>query len=266
VSETANKAESTSEEPVSSPSGTTVDADEIDKFSAMAADWWNPTGKFKPLHKFNPVRLTHIRNEICAHFGRDPNAPRPLEGLRLLDIGCGGGLVSEPMARLGAEVTGIDAAEKNVKTALTHAAEQGVTVDYRATTAEDLLASGVEPFDAVLNLEVVEHVADVDLFLKTSANLVRPGGIMFVATINRTLKAFATAKFAAEYILRWLPIGTHDQNKFVKPEEARHALEGAGMQVQAPVGMSYQPLTDKWHVTGDASVNYMITATKPSVS
>ncbi|WP_373291179.1 bifunctional 2-polyprenyl-6-hydroxyphenol methylase/3-demethylubiquinol 3-O-methyltransferase UbiG [Aquisalinus flavus] len=238
----------------------------MEKFSAMAADWWDPSGKFKPLHKFNPVRLTHIRNEICAHFGRDPNAKRPLEGLRLLDIGCGGGLVSEPMARLGAQVTGIDAAARNVKTALTHAAEQGVTVDYRATTAEELLASGIEPFDAVLNLEVVEHVADVDLFLRTSADLVRPGGIMFVATINRTLKAFATAKFAAEYILRWLPVGTHDQNKFVKPEEARHALERAGMQVDTPVGMSYQPLSDAWRVTGDASVNYMLTATKPALT
>lgn len=253
----------TQDHAITAPSGATVDAGEIAKFSAMAAEWWDPTGKFRPLHKFNPVRLGTIRDTLCAHFGRDPRASRPLDGLRLLDIGCGGGLVSEPMARLGADVTGIDAAEKNVKTALTHAAEQGVTVDYRATTAEALLDSAVEPFDAVLNLEVVEHVADVELFLQTSARLVRPGGILMLATINRTLKALATAKIAAEYVLRWLPAGTHDPSKFVKPEEARHALETAGMQVEPAIGVTYNPLADKWRITQDASVNYMLVATRP---
>ena len=247
-----------------SGSATTVDPGEVEKFSAIAAEWWDPTGKFRPLHKFNPVRLGHIRNTLCAHFGLDPATPAPLTGLRLLDIGCGGGLVSEPMARLGATVTGIDAAERNIKTAMTHAAEQGVGIDYRATTAEALLDSGVTAFDAVLNLEVVEHVADVDLFLETTARLVRPGGIMVMATINRTLKPLATAKIAAEYVLRWLPAGTHDPAKFVKPEEARRALERAGLEVAPPAGVSYSPLTDKWRITDDASVNYMLIATRPA--
>lgn len=248
---------------VGTPGATTVDDSEIDKFSAMAAEWWDPDGKFKPLHKFNPVRLTFIRNAICEHFDRDPDAATPLAGLRLLDIGCGGGLVSEAMARLGAEVTGLDAAEKNVKIAMTHAAEHEVEVDYRATTAEALLAAGTDPYDVVLNLEVVEHVADVPLFLKTSAGLLKPGGLTLVATINRTLKALATAKIAAEYILRWLPPGTHDPQKFVKPEEVRAAFEDAGLTVRQPVGVSYNPLQDKWKVTNDASVNYMIAAVRP---
>lgn len=242
---------------------TTIDQDEIDKFSAIAAEWWDPFGKFRPLHKFNPVRLAHIRSEICEHFGLDALDSRPLAGLRLLDIGCGGGLVSEPMTRLGAEVTGIDAAERNIKTALAHAVEQSLEIDYRATTVEALAEAGEPVFDVVLNLEVVEHVADVGVFLRESANLVRPGGLMVTATINRTLKALLTAKVGAEYVLRWLPAGTHDPRKFVKPEEARTALEKAGMQVRTPVGMSYQPLLDAWRVTADASVNYMMTAVKP---
>ena len=174
---------------------TTIDPSEVEKFESIAAEWWDPSGKFKPLHKFNPIRLGLIRDELCAHFDRDPMAKKPLEGIRLIDIGCGGGLVSEPMARLGATVMGIDAAEGNVKTASVHAQQTGVEVDFRHTSAEDLLASGIAPFDAVLNLEVVEHVADVDLFLGTSAQLLRPGGIMAVATLNRTLKAAATAVF-----------------------------------------------------------------------
>lgn len=243
---------------------TTIDDAEVEKFSKMAAEWWDPFGKFKPLHKFNPIRLALIRDRICSHFDRDPKAKKPLEGLRLLDIGCGGGLVSEPMRRLGAEVTGLDAAEKNVKTAMTHAQESGVEIDYRAGTAEDLLASGEAPFDVVLNLEVVEHVADVELFLKTSADLVTPGGFMAVATINRTLKAFATAKFAAEYILRWLPAGTHDPRKFVKPEQIHNALLKSGMTIEGQNGLSYQPFLDSWRVTDDLSVNYMVFAGKPA--
>ena len=245
---------------------TTIDPAEIEKFSAIAAEWWDPFGKFKPLHKFNPVRLGHIRDEICAHYGLDRHDKKPLEGLRLIDIGCGGGLASEPMTRLGASVTGIDAAERNIKTALTHAGEQNLEIDYRATTVEALADAGEAPFDVVLNLEVVEHVADVTLFLQNSAALLKPGGIMLLATINRTFKALATAKIGAEYILRWLPAGTHDPRKFVKPAEARTALEDAGMQVRVPVGVSYQPLLDSWRVTDDASVNYMLTAVKPPLS
>ncbi len=171
---------------------TTIDQGEIDRFSALAAEWWNPRGKFKPLHKFNPVRLAYIRDKASAHFGRDPKAPKPLQGLRLLDIGCGGGLLSEPMARMGADVLGADASEKNIRIAQTHAEASGVAVDYRAVTAESLAADG-ETFDIVLNMEVVEHVSDVDFFLKTCASMVRPGGLMVIATINRTLKARALA-------------------------------------------------------------------------
>lgn len=180
---------------------TTIDQGEVDRFSAMAAEWWNPAGKFRPLHKFNPVRLAYLRERICENFGRDPRSPRPLEGLRVLDIGCGGGLLSEPVARMGAQVVGADPSEKNIGIASTHAAQSGVEVDYRAMSAEQLAEAG-ESFDAVLNMEVVEHVADVDLFVSTCAGMVRPGGLMFVATINRTLKAAALAIFAAENILR----------------------------------------------------------------
>ncbi|WP_370339191.1 bifunctional 2-polyprenyl-6-hydroxyphenol methylase/3-demethylubiquinol 3-O-methyltransferase UbiG [Parvularcula marina] len=245
---------------------TTIDASEVEKFSAIAAEWWDPFGKFKPLHKFNPTRLALIKDRICAHFGRNREDIRPLEGLRLLDIGCGGGLVSEPMTRLGATVTGLDAAEKNVKTALAHAQETGLEIDYRCTTVEELAASDEPQFDAVLNLEVVEHVADIDLFLGKSADLVRPGGMMAVATINRTLKALATAKIGAEYILRWLPAGTHDPRKFVKPAEIRKALEKSGLRIESVSGVSYRPLQDKWAVSEDLSVNYMMFASKPDVS
>ncbi|MEM6649901.1 MAG: bifunctional 2-polyprenyl-6-hydroxyphenol methylase/3-demethylubiquinol 3-O-methyltransferase UbiG [Pseudomonadota bacterium] len=243
-------------------SQTTIDDTEIEKFSAIAAEWWDPMGKFKPLHKFNPVRLGLIRDQICQHFGRDPMAKKPLEGLRLIDIGCGGGLVSEPMARLGAEVVGIDAAERNVKTALAHAQQSKLDIDYRATTVEALRDSGEAPFDVVLNLEVVEHVADVDLFLTESAALVKAGGFMTVATINRTVKALVTAKIGAEYILGWLPRGTHDPRKFVKPDEISQALTTAGLTVSHIKGLTYQPLLDSWRVSEDDKVNYMVFATR----
>ncbi|MFQ5564367.1 MAG: bifunctional 2-polyprenyl-6-hydroxyphenol methylase/3-demethylubiquinol 3-O-methyltransferase UbiG, partial [Parvularculaceae bacterium] len=220
----------------------TIDPAEIDKFSAMAEEWWDPFGKFKPLHKFNPIRLAYIRDAVCAHFGRDRRDKEPLKGLRLLDVGCGGGLVAEPMRRLGAAVTAIDASERNIKIARAHAATMKLDIDYRATSVEALAAADEAPFDIVLNLEVVEHVADVDLFLKTAAGLVKSDGVMVVATINRTLKAFALAKFGAEYVLRWLPRGTHDPRKFVKPEEARRALEHAGMTVTALAGVTYNPV------------------------
>ncbi len=241
---------------------TTIDEVEIDKFSAIAAEWWDPFGKFKPLHKFNPVRLAYIRDGACAHFGRDRREKRPLEGLRLLDIGCGGGLVAEPMARLGASVTAIDASEANIKTALAHAGPLGLDIDYRATTAEDLLAAGEGPFDIVLNLEVIEHVADPALFVESTSQLVAPDGMLVMATINRTLKALALAKIGAEYVLRWLPAGTHDPRKFVKPEEAKSALMKAGMTVTAEAGVSYNPLMDVWRISEDTDVNYMLTAIK----
>lgn len=249
---------------MASSAKTTIDQDEVEKFSAIAAEWWDPSGKFKPLHKFNPVRLKHIRKEICDHFGLDHSGMRPFKGLRILDIGCGGGLISEPLTRLGAQMTSIDAAERNVKTALTHAAEQNLEIDYRATTIEELCETEIAPFDVVLNLEVVEHVADVDLFLSKSASLVRPGGLMMVATINKTLKALLTAKIGAEYILRWLPAGTHDPKKFVRPEKIRSVLQTEGLTLEKPVGMSYLPLLDQWRITDDASINYMMTAHKPS--
>ncbi len=247
----------------SEPAGGTVDPAEIEKFSRIAAEWWDPFGKFKPLHKFNPVRLAYIRDAACAHFARDRRGKRPLENLRLLDVGCGGGLVSEPMRRLGAEVVGIDASEKNIKVAALHAGEQGLDIDYRAATVESLVEAGEPPFDIVLNLEIVEHVADADLFLKSSAAMLKPGGLMVVATINRTLKAFAFAKVGAEYVLRWLPRGAHDPRKFVKPEELTRALASAGLTVSATAGMTYNPLLDLWRIGEDTAVNYMVTAVKP---
>lgn len=241
---------------------TTIDPDEVAKFTAIADEWWDPFGKFKPLHKFNPVRLAYIRDSVCTHFGRDRRGKSPLEGLKLLDIGCGGGLVAEPMTRLGASVTAIDASERNIKTAMAHAGPGKLDIDYRATTVEDLAAATEPPFDVVLNLEVVEHVADVDLFLETSANLLKPGGIMIMATINRTMKALALAKVGAEYVLRWLPAGTHDPRKFVKPDEAKSALVRAGLTVTALTGVNYNPLMDIWRIGDDTAVNYMLTAVK----
>lgn len=239
-----------------------IDPAEIDKFTAMAADWWNPDGKFKPLHKFNPVRLSFIRETIVSRRGLDAQARRPFDGLRLLDIGCGGGLVCEPMARLGARVTGVDAAAANVKTASVHAEQSGLDIDYRHGTAEQLVEAGEGPFDVVLNLEVVEHVADVDLFLRASAQLLAPGGTMIIATINRTAKAFALAIVGAEYVMRWLPRGTHEYAKLVRPQEIRRPLSAEGLAVEGPIGVSFNPLTDRWSLSRDAAVNYMMTATR----
>lgn len=241
---------------------TTIDQSEVDRFSALASEWWNPSGKFRPLHKFNPVRLSYIRDRATAHFGRDPRAPKPLEGLRLLDIGCGGGLVSEPMARMGAEVVGADASATNVEVARIHAERSGVTVDYRAETAEALADAG-ETFDIVLNMEVVEHVADVGLFLASCAKMVRPGGLMFVATINRTMKAMALAIVGAEYVLRWLPRGTHQYEKLVRPDELERPLELAGMKVVDRTGVTFNPLQDRWGLSRDMDVNYMLLAARP---
>ncbi|QBK31908.1 bifunctional 2-polyprenyl-6-hydroxyphenol methylase/3-demethylubiquinol 3-O-methyltransferase UbiG [Roseitalea porphyridii] len=242
-----------------SDSATTIDQAEVDRFSKLAAEWWNPKGKFKPLHKFNPVRLTYIRDTVCAHYGRDPKAARPFEGLRLLDIGCGGGLLSEPMARLGAEVVGADASETNIEVAKIHAAQSGVAVAYRATTSEALQEAG-ETFDIVLNMEVVEHVSDVDLFLKSCAAMVRPNGLMFVATINRTAKAWGLAIIGAEYVLGWLPKGTHQYDKLVKPSEIDAALADTGLSVFARSGVFYNVLADEWRLSKDMDVNYMVVA------
>lgn len=241
---------------------TTIDQSEVDRFSAMAAEWWSPTGKFKPLHKFNPVRLAYIRDKAAENFSRSPKSAKPLEGLRVLDIGCGGGLLSEPVARMGAEVVGADPSEKNIGIASTHAKASGVAVDYRAVTAEQLAEAG-ETFDIVLNMEVVEHVADVGLFMNTCASMVRPGGLMFVATINRTMKAAALAIFAAENVLRWLPRGTHQYEKLVRPEELEKPLAASGLEIVDRTGVFFNPLANQWNLSKDMDVNYMLLAKRP---
>jgi len=240
---------------------TTASPEELAKFEAMADSWWDPQGKFKPLHKFNPQRIAYIRDSAAAHFGRDPLAERPFEGLTLLDIGCGGGLLSEPMRRLGFTVTGIDAAEKNVGTARVHAERMGLDIDYRCALAEDLAADGLS-FDVVMTMEIVEHVADLGLFLETSAALVKPGGLLFGATLNRTLKSLAMAKIGAEYVLRWLPRGTHDWRKFVKPSEFANGLRAGGVEVTDLKGMTFNPIADEWAVTDDLDVNYLLCGVK----
>jgi 2-polyprenyl-6-hydroxyphenyl methylase/3-demethylubiquinone-9 3-methyltransferase len=236
-----------------------VDPAEVAKFSALAAEWWDPAGKFAPLHKFNPVRLGFIRAEAAAHFRRDSQSLRPFEGLTLLDIGCGGGLLAEPMARLGSAVTGADASDKNIGTARAHAAQGGLDIDYRATTAEALAAEG-RSFDVVLNMEVVEHVADVGGYLKACARLVKPGGLTVVATLNKTLKSLALAKIGAEYVLNWLPRGTHDWNRFIPPASLATMLEEAGLKVMKTQGVSFDPLAWDWKLSSDVDVNYMIVA------
>ncbi len=247
------------QEPASSAQGATMDAAELAKFAAMATEWWDPKGKFAPLHKFNPTRLDFIKKQVEMHFDRTPNSR--FEGLRLLDIGCGGGLLSEPMARLGADVTGADAGEANIKTAQIHASEQGLSINYRHITAEQLVEEGAQ-FDIILNMEVIEHVADINLFLEACSALLAPNGLMFMATLNRTLKAYALAIVGAEYVLGWLPRGTHDWTKFIKPAELDHALAAAGLSVRHMTGVSYNPLSDQWRLSGDLAVNYMLTAVK----
>ena len=239
-----------------------VDPGEIAKFSAMAAEWWDPAGKFAPLHKFNPVRLGFIRDIAAAHFDRDPKSLRLFEGLTLLDIGCGGGLLSEPMARLGFAVTGADASEKNVRTAQTHAEAGGLPVTYRATTAETLAGEGLL-FDVILNMEVVEHVADLPAFLAACATMVKPGGLMFVATLNKTLKSLALAKIGAEYVRGWLPRGTHDWSRFIPPNVLQALLEETRLNILKKQGVAFDPLGWDWKLSPDMDVNYMLVATKP---
>jgi 2-polyprenyl-6-hydroxyphenyl methylase/3-demethylubiquinone-9 3-methyltransferase len=238
-----------------------IDPAEVARFSQIAAEWWDPKGKFAPLHKFNPVRLAFIRDQALARFGRDGALRRPFEGLRLLDIGCGGGLLSEPMTRLGFSVVGVDASERNIGTASAHADEQGLSIDYRCSTAEDLLAAG-ETFDVILNMEVIEHVADPGEFVRCCARMLRPDGLMVVATLNRTLKAFALAKVGAEYVLRWLPAGTHDWRRFLKPEEIRGWLDGEPVSVAGPFGVAFDPLSGRWKQSHDTEVNYMLTVVR----
>ena len=242
-----------------------IDPAEVERFSRIAAEWWDPKGKFAPLHKFNPVRLAFIRDQALHRFGRDPAARRPFEGLRLLDIGCGGGLLSEPMARLGFEVVAVDASPRNIGTAATHAAEQGLQIDYRCSTAEDLVAAGEAPFDVILNMEVIEHVADPGDFVRSCAAMLKPGGLMIVATLNRTLKALALAKIGAEYVLRWLPAGTHDWNRFLKPDEIRGFLASEAVVVDGPFGVAFEPLSGRWKQSHDIDVNYMMTVVREGV-
>jgi 2-polyprenyl-6-hydroxyphenyl methylase/3-demethylubiquinone-9 3-methyltransferase len=242
-------------------SDATVDEAEVAKFTAMADEWWDPAGKFAPLHKFNPVRLAFIRDTASTHFGRDSKSLKPFEGLTLLDIGCGGGLLAEPMARLGFAVTGVDPSAKNIGTAKVHAAGSGLTIDYRRSAAEALVSEGVS-FDIVLNMEVVEHVADLRAYLRACAKLVKPGGLMIVATLNKTLKSLALAKIGAEYVLRWLPPGTHDWNRFIAPTELRRMLEESGLNPLKTQGVDFNPLAWDWRLSSDVDVNYMIVASR----
>jgi len=240
-----------------------IDAADVARFSAVAAEWWDPGGKFAPLHRFNPVRLGFIRERTLGHFERDGRTRRPFVGLRLLDIGCGGGLLCEPMARLGFSATGVDASERNIAVAAAHADQGGLDIDYRAAAAEDLLAASEPGFDVVLNMEVIEHVADPGAFLRDCGRLLNPGGLMILATLNRTLAALALAKVGAEYVLRWVPAGTHDWRRFLRPDEIREFVAGEHLIVEGPFGVTFDPLSAKWSVTRDSRINYMMTLAKP---
>jgi 2-polyprenyl-6-hydroxyphenyl methylase / 3-demethylubiquinone-9 3-methyltransferase len=239
----------------------TVNREEVARFSRLAGQWWDPRGPMAPLHKFNPVRLAYIRDRAAAHFGRDPTRLDSLAGLRVLDIGCGGGILCEPLARLGANVVGADPSENNIAIARRHAAQSGLTIDYRDTTAETLAQTG-ETFDVVLAMEVVEHVTDVGLFVGLAATMVKPGGLLFVATLNRTAKSFALAIVGAEYILRWLPRGTHQWDKFVTPGELETAIERSGLRISDETGVIYDLFADCWRLATDMDVNYMLVAEK----
>ncbi|QGY00111.1 bifunctional 2-polyprenyl-6-hydroxyphenol methylase/3-demethylubiquinol 3-O-methyltransferase UbiG [Roseovarius faecimaris] len=241
----------------------TIDQHEVAKFEAMAAEWWDPNGKFKPLHMLNPCRLDYITRQIAAEFDRDLSSDAPFSGLRILDIGCGGGLLSEPMARLGADVVGADAAERNIPVARVHAEQSGLNIDYRHTTAEALAASG-EQFDAVLNMEVVEHVADPQEFLNVCAALLKPGGLHVCSTINRNLKSYGMAIIGAEYVMRWLPKGTHEWSKFITPDELYGFLSKAGLNPVDRKGFVFNPVSWSWSLSDrDLSVNYVTAAVKP---
>lgn len=239
-----------------------IDPAEVARFDAMAKTWWDPKGPMAVLHKFNPIRLAFIRDLACEHFGRDARAPGVLDGLSVVDIGCGGGVLSEPLARLGAEVTGLDPAPGNVSVATAHAERAGLAIDYREQTIESVLATGAR-FDIVLAMEVVEHVTDVDAFVASCCEAVKPGGLLVMATLNRTLKSWALAIVGAEYVLRWLPRGTHDWEKFVTPAELERAIEAGGLAVFESKGVAYNPLADRWSLSRDTDVNYMMAARRP---
>jgi 2-polyprenyl-6-hydroxyphenyl methylase/3-demethylubiquinone-9 3-methyltransferase len=244
-------------------SDATVDEREVARFAAMAAEWWDPRGRMGMLHKLNPARLAYIRDTACRHFGRDPKTRKCLAGLRVLDIGCGAGILCEPLCRLGAAVVGADPAEANIAAARLHAQAGGLAVDYRATTAEALADAG-ETFDLVLAMEVVEHVADLAAFMRCCAGMVTPGGLMITATLNRTLKSFALAIVGAEYVLRWLPRGTHRWDKFITPNELEAVLGRNGLRAIDERGVVYNILLDGWQLSGDMDVNYMIAAERPA--
>ncbi|MBC8339048.1 MAG: bifunctional 2-polyprenyl-6-hydroxyphenol methylase/3-demethylubiquinol 3-O-methyltransferase UbiG [Rhodospirillales bacterium] len=234
----------------------TASKDEVARFTAIAEAWWDPNGDFAPLHRLNPIRLEFIRDHVCGHFGRDPMADKPLQGLDVIDIGCGGGLLAEPMCRLGGTVTGIDAGLENIDIASLHAGLMGLDIEYRHQLPEEL-ESEKNRYDLVLNMEVVEHVADLDRFLGAAAGLVKPGGVMALSTLNRTLKSLALAKVGAEYLLRWLPPGTHDWKKFVRPSELAAGLEPHGVRLTDLKGMSYNPIDGEWRLSADLAVNYL---------
>ena len=238
-----------------------INHEEVEKFSRMAEEWWDPHGKFKPLHKFNPTRLRYIREKLIENFNLNGNTPKPLAGLTILDIGCGGGLLSVPLTRLGATVTGIDASEKNISVAKVHAEKEGLNIEYINTSAEDLAATGRQ-FDVVLNMEVIEHVADVTSFMAASSRLVKQNGLMLVATLNRTAKSYLFAIVGAEHVLRWLPAGTHDWKKFLKPHEIAIQFEANNISHLESVGTKYNPFKDEFSLDQDLSVNFMMLGKK----
>jgi 2-polyprenyl-6-hydroxyphenyl methylase/3-demethylubiquinone-9 3-methyltransferase len=241
--------------------GSTIDTAEVERFGAIAPEWWNENGAFRPLHRLNPARIAYVRDRLAAHFGRDIKTRMPFAGLTLLDIGCGGGLMSEPLARLGFTVTGIDADATALEVARAHASAQDLGIDYQDAAAEDL--AGKRRFDAVLALEIVEHAADPALFIATAATLVKPGGAFVASTLNRTPQAYATAIIGAEYILRWLPRGTHEYRKFRKPSELARDARAAGLTVEDLSGLAYDPLRGRWHLGNDLKINYLLFATTP---
>ncbi len=247
--------------PITSTAGTTADAGEVDRFERLADDWWNPAGQMALLHRLNPLRVGYIRDYLAHKLGRDAETALPLEGVRLLDVGCGGGVLSEPLARLGASVTGIDESADLIAVARSHAESQNLDIDYRRESLETLNPSNAL-FDAVISMEVLEHVLNPTAFITECANLVTPDGKLFMATINRTSKSYALAILGAEYVLRWVPVGTHQWQKFVKPSELARTLRTARFKINDLSGIALNPLSREWHLTNDASVNYMITASR----